>query len=200
MNISYLFPSPIWVHDFSNKNEVNDLNELSKIALREVDKSGDVDRRSNRGNSFHTAPNFLGAFQDTLLHKLVTPFLVIALKEYGYDPSYVVSVTYWSIVSYQGAFNERHHHADSVISGAFYMEAPEGSGALVFSDPRYGKLMESRVGQISSHQIHKNQRVVPEKGRLVLFPSYLEHQVEMSTCSDPRVIYSFNVNIRGPNE
>ena len=198
MKTSYLFPSPIWIHDFSDKNEVSHLLKLSKIALDEVHKSGDADRRSNRGNSFHTLPNFLGNFQDTPLHKLITPLLVRALKEYGYDPSFIVSVTYWSIVSYDGAFNERHHHANSVISGAFYVEAPKGSGALVFADPRYGKLMESRIGR-NEAQIHKNQRIVPQNGRLVLFPSYLEHQVEMSTCSDPRIIYSFNVDIHGPN-
>lgn len=200
MKKSLLFPSPIWMDDFTNDDQFKIVAELSEAALEEVKHKGDADRRSNRGNSLHTSPNFLGNYIDTPLYKLLTPSIVAALGDYGYDVSFEVSITYWSIVSYAGAYNERHHHANSLLSGAFYTSAPEGSGALVFSDPRYGKFMETRIGRVNVANFHQNHRIEPRAGRLVLFPSYLEHHVEVSSCEQPRIIYSFNVDIHGPKK
>ena len=35
-----------------------------------------------------------------------------------------------------GTHHERHTHPDSILSGVFYLQAPEGSAPLIISDPR----------------------------------------------------------------
>ena len=200
MTTSYSFPTPIWIYDFQSKAEHNELTKLSQLALKEADEAGVGVKKSNRGNSFHTVENFLGEYPKSPLHKMLTPHIAHALKDYGYDPTYIVSVGYWSIISFEGAYNERHHHPNSLLSGAFYVDAPHGSGALVFTEPRYGKLMENRAGRDENAMIHKHQRIIPTTGRLVIFPSYLEHQVELTTSVEPRIIYSFNVQMIKPTK
>lgn len=170
---------------------------LADAALKEAKQKEEI-RKSNMGHSFHTNENFLGDYPNSPLHELLTPHLAQALKDYAYDPSYIVHVGYWSIVSYQGAYNKRHHHPNSLISGVLYADAPEGSGALILTEPRYGKLMENRVGRDKDALLHKDQRIIPETGRLVIFPSYLEHEVELTKSTSPRVIYSFNLNMIEP--
>ena len=198
MQISYLFPSPIWVHDFESAQDNTTISQLANLASQEVEQSSLDIRKSNRGNSVHTQENFLGDYPDSPLHALITPLLAKALADYEYDPTYIVSVSYWSIISYEGAYNERHHHPHSLLSGVLYADTPEGSGALVFTEPRYGKLMENRAGRNKGALLHKDQRITPKSGRLVIFPSYLEHQVDLTTSKVPRIIYSFNVQMIKP--
>lgn len=196
MNKVELFSTPIWIHDFSDEASREILEKLANLALdEERGAERQQEGKSNRGNSFHTQTNFLGDFRQTPLFSLLAPRLAAALADYGYNTS-GVRVNYWSIVSRHGGYNRRHNHPDAVLSVAFYVRVPQGSGRLIFADPRYGKLMESQFGRSSaSSSLHGHITVEPKFGRLVIFPSFLEHEVEMSTCEAPRVIYSLNIQV-----
>jgi uncharacterized protein (TIGR02466 family) len=190
-----IFSTPLYVSDLTSEKELELVDRLASLALVEAQKSqSKSDKKSNEGDSFHTISNFLGNFSETDLHTLLTSYIVNAVKDYGYTIR-SAEINYWSIVSRSGAYNKRHNHPDSLISGAFYVSAPTGSGKLLFCDPRYGKLMETCNGRTGGTDYHSHVHVVPAKGRLVLFPSFLEHEVEVSTCSEPRIIYSFNVSV-----
>lgn len=192
-----LFHTPIWIYDFTEPGQLKQISNLSKLALQEKEETGEGIVKSNKGNSFHTKFNFLGDYSGSPLADLLTPLISRAVSDYGYDPAASVSIMYWSIVTNAGGYNRRHCHPNSLISGAFYTSAPEGSGELILCDPRYGKLMETTAGRLPNQNIHQYQHIKPETGRLVLFPSYLEHEVDESTCDEPRIIYSFNVNMLG---
>lgn len=196
MEKTEIFATPLWLHDFDDSASLAAISYLAEQALANEEKlKGSGLQKSNQGNSFHTQNNFLGEFAKTPLYGLLAPKLAAALADYGYKAS-SVRISYWSIVSRAGAYNRRHNHPDSILSVAFYTQAPPGSGNLIFSDPRYGKLMESNIGRTDhSISLHGHIKVVPKLGRLVVFPSYLEHEVELSTCDGARIIYSLNLSL-----
>ncbi len=85
-----------------------------------------------------------------------------------------------------------HIHPHSVISGTFYVSIPEGSSALRFEDPRLGLMMNAplRKGTRTDQQTFVS--VTPEAGTILLWESWLRHEVPINMSDDVRISVSFN--------
>ena len=79
-----------------------------------------------------------------------------------------------------------HIHPHSTISGTFYVEVPTGSGAIRFEDPRLPLMMAAppRPDAFVS--------VEPRPGLLLLWESWLRHEVLAGTGKGERLSVSFN--------
>jgi hypothetical protein len=69
----------------------------------------------------------------------------------------------------------------------------------VFGDPRPGAMMiEPSHSEMHIHNMTAFV-VVPEKGRLLIWPSYLSHAVEQGRANveEDRIVLAFNLMIRG---
>jgi uncharacterized protein (TIGR02466 family) len=79
----------------------------------------------------------------------------------------------------------------SVISGTFYVTVPKGSGVIKFEDPRLSKMMASphRKDKFKSASF---ARYTPQAGHVILFESWLRHEVETNTGNEERISISFN--------
>ena len=102
----------------------------------------------------------------------------------------------WANVNERYAYNQPHTHANALLSGAYYVQVPPGHcGHLVLIDPR------SQPWVLQPEYAERNiantpmQRLPPEAGRLVVFPSWLEHSVEQNLSGGERVSMSFNVDL-----
>ena len=102
-----------------------------------------------------------------------------------------LTLSTWLNVHDKNGFNSVHDHAGSLISGVLFINCPEGSGNLIFRDPR----RSSSTCKLLS-MANKELVVTPRPGNAVLFPGYLEHFVEPSSTAedDPRISVAFNVN------
>ncbi len=98
----------------------------------------------------------------------------------------------WINIHDKGGFNFLHMHEQSVLSGTFYLQVPEGSGGLVFRDPRPHVLGSALKG--SAPNAHSDVTLRPQPGLIVLFPAWLEHFVEPHAGDQPRISIPFNVN------
>lgn len=99
----------------------------------------------------------------------------------------------WVNVMPEGALHTAHIHPQSVISGTFYVDVPPGASALKFEDPRLGFFMNSP--SVSPHAKKTNLRffsVKPKAGDIVLFESWLKHEVPVNQSKKPRLSVSFN--------
>jgi uncharacterized protein (TIGR02466 family) len=88
-------------------------------------------------------------------------------------------------------------HANSFLSGAFYLDVDEAAKPMIFRDPR----PQNRAFNIPVEQELRINRkyyaIGPSNGRLVLFPSWLEHRVRPSLSDVPQVSLSFNMTAHG---
>jgi uncharacterized protein (TIGR02466 family) len=85
-----------------------------------------------------------------------------------------------------GGRHSGHIHPHSIISGTFYVEVPRGSGAIRFEDPRLPLMMAAPSRPDTFITIE------PRAGLLLLWESWLRHEVLPGTGRGERLSISFN--------
>ena len=81
------------------------------------------------------------------------------------------------------------------MSGTYYVETPRGSPGLKFEDPRLERFMAAPPRKARARPANKAWITVPAKaGHLVLFESWLRHEVATGAYASERVSVSFNYN------
>lgn len=102
----------------------------------------------------------------------------------------------WLNIMPRGCAHSFHLHPQAVISGSYYVQTPRGSAGLRFEDPRLSRLMAAppRRGAKTAQAPHI---VYPARaGNVILFESWLRHEVPASTIDSDRVSISFNYHWR----
>ncbi len=80
-----------------------------------------------------------------------------------------------------------------MISGTFYVEAPPGSGAIRFEDPRLGLMMAAPTRRDDAPEhLRPFVTVPPRAGLLLLWESWLRHEVLAGAGKSERLSVSFN--------
>ena len=86
-----------------------------------------------------------------------------------------------------------HIHPHSIISGTLYVEVPKGSGSIRFEDPRLPMMMAAPTRQADApEELQPFVTVEPRPGLLLLFESWLRHEVLPGTGRGERLSISFN--------
>jgi uncharacterized protein (TIGR02466 family) len=99
----------------------------------------------------------------------------------------------WANVMPAGAVHSLHLHPTSFISGTYYVAVPRGAGALKFEDPRLALHMATPPRRADAPQGFRPFVSLPAKaGDLVLFESWLRHEVPPARFSGERISISFN--------
>ena len=82
-----------------------------------------------------------------------------------------------------------HDHSGSDISGVFYYKTNGNDGDLVFYNNNPWFKMSRCYVNYDQSWTHK-----PVVGKLLLFPSWLQHGVKTNETDDTRISFSFNIN------
>ncbi len=99
----------------------------------------------------------------------------------------------WLNVMPAGVVHSLHLHPASFISGTYYVELPKGVAALKVEDPRLSRLMAAPPRRARAPQPFRSFVEVPAKaGELVLFESWLRHEVPPARYTGERISISFN--------
>ena len=101
----------------------------------------------------------------------------------------------WANINGEHAFNKVHTHPNSFFSGTYYIKTPPQSGALVVHDPRPGVhiLMPRRKKDSLPPQLWKEVFFLPQAGRMLIFPSWVWHEVEPHPNTETRISVAFNI-------
>ena len=92
-----------------------------------------------------------------------------------------------------GGAHSAHIHPHSIISGTLYLEVPPGSGAIRFEDPRLPMMMAAPVRRPDAPEgLLPFVTVQPRPGLLLLWESWLRHEVLPGTGRGERLSASFN--------
>ena len=81
------------------------------------------------------------------------------------------------------------------MSASYYVKKPINSGDISFYDPKEAKT--HRFPDIKKTTNYSTQLITmnPVEGDLLIFPSYLHHEVGSNLSNEDRVVVSFNVDI-----
>ena len=99
----------------------------------------------------------------------------------------------WINILPEGGIHTGHIHPHSVISGTTYVTLPEGSASIKFEDPRLPMMMAA-PGRVkdADEALKPFFYAKPRVGDVLLWESWLRHEVPMNMSEDDRVSVSFN--------
>lgn len=106
----------------------------------------------------------------------------------------------WGVVLDRGGYQAPHGHPDSLFSGVVYLQVPEpecvpgqehAPGSLCF----YGDGVRADGASEEAAGAHRTATfsILPRRGDLILFPSYLWHGTVPFSMAGPRICLAFNV-------
>jgi uncharacterized protein (TIGR02466 family) len=92
----------------------------------------------------------------------------------------------WVNLLKSGGHHGAHIHPHSIISGTFYVEVPKSSGAIRFEDPRLALMMAAPPRPDTFVTVE------PRAGLLLMWESWLRHEVLPGAGRGERLSISFN--------
>jgi uncharacterized protein (TIGR02466 family) len=126
------------------------------------------------------------------LQKRIDPQVKAYARRLGYDLERrtLGMSDCWVNVMPAGVVHSLHLHPGSVISGTYYVAVPRGAGSLKVEDPRLSRMMAAPPRRGSAAASHVS--IPARAGDLVLFESWLRHEVPPARFPGERVSISFN--------
>jgi uncharacterized protein (TIGR02466 family) len=99
----------------------------------------------------------------------------------------------WANLLKSGGHHSGHIHPHSIVSGTLYVEVPPRSGAIRFEDPRLPLMMAAPARTDAAPEIlQRFVKVAPQPGLLLMWESWLRHEVLAGTGKGERLSMSFN--------
>ncbi len=99
----------------------------------------------------------------------------------------------WVSVLDKGGAHAAHLHPHSVISGTYYVAVPGGAGGLRLEDPRLPMMMAAPPRRDDAPESRRGfVTVAPAAGNVVMWESWLRHEVLPGKTREPRISISFN--------
>lgn len=185
-----LFATPLY------EAEIGDAALLADLArsIRSLAEDDEAGRRWSKDHGYagytsYASLNDLPRRDPNLaaLAKLLSSHASTFAKECEFDLARKPKLdSLWVNLLKSGGHHSGHIHPHSIISGTFYVEVPRGSGSIRFEDPRLPLMMAapSRAGTFVT--------VEPRPALLLLWESWLRHEVLPGTGKGERLSISFN--------
>ncbi|WP_448663622.1 TIGR02466 family protein [Sphingomonas sp. CJ20] len=198
MAVRSLFPTLLYQQSLGDAALIADL-EASCLQLAEDDRAGRGWARAHGypGYTSYASLNDLPirdpAFADLkrLLDKHVAAFADACAFDLGGRRLKLDSL--WVNVLNGGGGHSGHLHPHSVVSGTVYVALPQGSRGLRLEDPRLSRMMAAPPRRTDADDALQNfVEIVPEPGQVLLWESWLRHEVPTGTGKAKRISVSFN--------
>jgi uncharacterized protein (TIGR02466 family) len=101
----------------------------------------------------------------------------------------------WVNIMPPAAAHSLHLHPLSFISGTYYVATPPGCSGLKFEDPRLDRFMAAPPRRPDARRENRIHVTYPaEAGNVILFESWLRHEVAANRVAEERISVSFNFN------
>ncbi len=156
-------------HDYPGYTSYASLNDLP-------------DRRPEFGDLVAVLDRHVGAFARTLEFELAGRSLALD--------------SLWINVLKPGGYHAAHIHPHSIISGTLYLTVPKDASAIKYEDPRLPMLMAAPPRKPSAKEKNKTfVALAPAAGSLLLWESWLRHEVPVNHAKAERISVSFNYRL-----
>ena len=140
--------------------------------------------------SLNDLPRRDPAFDD--LKRILTRHATIFSRELAWDVKPKLD-SMWVNLLKPGGHHSAHIHPHSILSGTLYVEVPRGGGPIRFEDPRLPMMMAAPVRRDDAPEdLRTFATVDPKPGLLLMWESWLRHEVRAATGKGERLSISFN--------
>jgi uncharacterized protein (TIGR02466 family) len=142
--------------------------------------------------SLNDLPKRDPAFAD--LAKVLTRHAAAFAKDCAFDLGRKPRLdSLWVNLLKPGGHHTAHIHPHSFISGTMYVEVPTGSGNIRFEDPRLTQMMAAPTRSVDAPEdMQTFVTIAPRPGLILLWESWLRHEVLAGAAKAERLSVSFN--------
>ncbi len=129
------------------------------------------------------------------LEKALDKHVAAFVKDLGFDlqGKKLKCGSFWINILPEGGTHASHIHPHSVISGTTYVSMPSGTSALKLEDPRLPMMMHAPLRtKTAPQELQSFVYLKPSVGEVVLWESWLRHEVPMNMAEEERISVSFN--------
>jgi uncharacterized protein (TIGR02466 family) len=193
-----LFPTPLFT------GKLLDLSACDRIEknLRDMQKLGAGMASQAKAAAYMTPDNLqnnpdMKELTDLVMAESNQVLDAFKIKR---DSHYIANM--WGNITHPNHRHHMHVHPNCLLSGIMYIKTPANCGPTMFASPRQlSRMMEPDY--TAKNEINSDVFIFPaEKGRMLMWPSYLPHAVEHGTANEDedRIVVAFNVMIRATVE
>lgn len=177
---------PLGIYEYSG-----DMNSLLRSVKGLVYKS-------NNDTNFVTEQKYIHQLKPFREFK---KFALTSINEYAKDviltKSKINIQTCWANKAKCGEFHTRHYHANSLISGVFFVQADDSSPPITFESPTNNtwSILPRTTEELETsynHFLSASYSFKPISGTLLLFHSSITHSVGVNHSQVERISISFN--------
>ncbi|HEX7674252.1 MAG TPA: 2OG-Fe(II) oxygenase family protein [Bdellovibrio sp.] len=199
--IKTLFPTFVYYAPLkpSGTSQINKEIKQEALKFSEIDEQGQLWSLKNYKGGYTSYGSIAQLHQVSttfeLLEKEINKHVRKFVKhlEMDIDPKELKMSSCWINIMPTDVIHTMHMHPLSVISGTYYVQTPKNCSSIKFEDPRMDSFMASPPRKHNAKDI--NQRfysLKPEAGNVVLFESWLRHEVPRNDSNQERISISFN--------
>ena len=185
--VQELFPTPLWVVDLKAA-EAAPFNARLKA---EIEKIISPRPRIPVGSNWQTPQDLhtRAAFADFVRLIEVASRGVARFLQVDQYPMVITGC--WANVNPPGAYHPTHNHPNNFLSGVYYVDVPSTGSCLALQDPRPSMIMPKpkEYSRLTANAAD----VASKSGRLVLFPSWLRHNVPANNGDTDRISIAVNL-------
>ena len=99
----------------------------------------------------------------------------------------------WVNLLKPGGHHAAHIHPGSVVSGTLYVDVPRGASAIRYEDPRLPMMMAAPAAARAAPLARRRfVSLAPKAGDVLLWESWLRHEVTVNGAKTDRLSVSFN--------
>ena len=191
--VESIFPTGVMVVDnFISSDEIDDV--IAFIKLKEM-HTNDCTIPKNAHSTFDGVSNIINEISENvktcsdLKNKIAFILNEYSTKVLGLSEVEVSNS--WAHIQHKGSYIVEHTHPNSKVSGVLYLKSDKDSNNLVFKNPNPYNKIEAPI--VSNEFNYGNSTFPAMPGRMLLFPSWLEHgSNHLLNESNERIMISFN--------
>jgi|TARA_B110000259_G_scaffold183832_1_gene229731 uncharacterized protein (TIGR02466 family) len=193
-----IFPTNIFIEDnfidISKGPEYTDgcIHNMKKHIEKDWAKR-DKNKRNFQTDSFLYSLKEFQPLADLILNKNLENMKTL---EYNVKLEDLVMSGMWANVIAPGESHRAHTHSNNLLSGVYYLHSDQNAG-ITFQDPRpAADVLVPR--KIKNNSVNSNLMEYASKmNRVIMFPSWLLHWVNVNTSTSNRISISWNIHLKG---
>ncbi|HEX2493082.1 MAG TPA: TIGR02466 family protein [Steroidobacter sp.] len=190
---------------YSARVQASGWRELNGRLLRECEQLQHDDEAGRRWSAKNYPGGYTSYNSASHMHQMSPTFALLEKKLNRHVLAYARSLDFdlagreltmtdcWVNIMPQHVAHGLHLHPLSTISGTYYVQTPKGCPGLKFEDPRLDRFMAAPPRKQNSPPERRTWVIIPaQAGNVVLFESWLRHEVPPNTRDGRRISISFN--------
>jgi uncharacterized protein (TIGR02466 family) len=165
---------------------------------------GEISSQLENNSYIETYSNLYITSEEYIIDKLpklkqnITNHLNTYLFEkLSYNPFEYYFSDSWFVKIKPGGKSFKHQHSNSLYSGVVYFDVPDDGGMIVFSSiERVNALNTIKLKLIEKEKTIYNSNtwaIKPMRGDILIFPSYIQHEVNLNESKEDRYSFAFNI-------